>query len=287
MDQVRMRLTACLGAAGLILGCCAFLCACSADRGGNGPKHARTVRLVTTFSTSESGLLEAILPVFEEKSGLKVQAAILGSGAAMDTAMSGGADVVLTHDRDAENTFVKAGYGLNRRDLMANEFVLLGPPADPAGIAGAKNVLDALETIRAGSHRFVSRGDRSGTHSRELSLWRLTGSEPAGAWYATSGSGMLATLRQASAAGAYVFADRSTYLRHQDELDLVIAVAGDSRLVNTYGVIAVNPAKIPGANYAGAMALIEFLVSPEGQELIGNFGADRYGSGLFVPIAER
>ena len=287
MNQVRLRLAVRLRAGGLILGCLAALSACSPGARNDDPQFAKTVRLVATFSAGDSGLLDAILPVFADESGLAVQVSILGSGEAIDAAMQGRADVVLTHDRDAENTFVKAGYGLNRRDIMSNEFVLLSPPSDPAGIVGARNVVDALNTIRDGGHRFVSRGDRSGTHNRELALWRLSGGEPAGEWYGSTGSGMLSTLRRASAAGAYALTDRSTYLQHQGELDLVIAVGDDSRLVNTYGVIAVNPARISGVNYPGAMALIEFLVSPRGQELIGNYGVDRFGSGLFVPIAAR
>jgi tungstate transport system substrate-binding protein len=287
MDQARVRLAVCLGAGGLILGCLACLPACSPGGQGDHPQFAQTVRLAATFSAGDSGLLDTILPVFEDETGLTVQVSILASGAAIDAAMQGHADVVLTHDRNAENTFMKAGYGLNRRDVMSNEFVLLGPPSDPAGIVGARNLVDALNAIREGGHRFVSRGDRSGTHTRELDLWRLAGGDPAGEWYEASGSGMLSTLRRASAAGAYVLADRSTYLQHEGELDLVVAVSNDSRLVITYGAIAVNPAMIPGANYPGAMALIEFLVSPQGQQLIGEYGADRFGSGLFVPIAAR
>jgi len=287
MGKVPWRRVACLTTAGALCCCLALLAACGSNQSGSSPAQSRTVRLTATFSTSDSGLLAAILPVFERDSGLSVEVTIVGSSAAIDAARQGAADLVLTHDRKAENTFVKEGYGLNRRDLMSNDFILLAPPADPAGIIGWKNVRDAFAAIREGRHPFISRGDRSGTHNREISLWHLTDGDPAGPWYVSAMTGMLETLQLASNAGAYVLTDRSTFRQHQNQLDLVIAVENDSRLTNTYSVIAVNPAQVPNVNFTGAMKLIEFLVSPQGQWLIGEYGADRFGTGLFAPAAAR
>lgn len=242
------------------------------------------LRLATTTSTVDSGLMDILIPVFESKYNIKVDVFARGSGAALDAARQGKADVALTHARKAENTFITEGYGVNRKDVMYNDYVIVGPPEDPAEVKKTKDVLSALEQIYQKKTPFVSRGDDSGTHHREIELWELIQKDPSGRWYHVSKGGMLKTLKTASELNAYVISDRSTYLFNEDELDLVIVFEGDKLLFNIYGVTAVNPIKVPGANLRAAMLFVDFITSLECQEIIAGYGKLRHGKSLFVPL---
>ena len=256
---------------------------------GNGPAEEapreRVLCLATTTSTQQSGLLDILLPIFEARHSLRVKVTPAGSGEAIRLAREGEADVVLVHSRKLEDQFVAEGHGLNRRDVMYNDFVLLGPPDDPANIRGQSNTVESLAAIAKEQASFVTRGDNSGTHARELELWKLVGVEPEGDWYHSSGTSMLSALKSASQRKAYTLSDRGTFLFNETELDLVVMHEGDERLFNPYGVIAVNPARHPNVNYEGAMQFIEFITSSEGQELIQGHGRVRFSRPLFQPMA--
>jgi tungstate transport system substrate-binding protein len=240
------------------------------------------LKLATTTSTDNSGLLQVLLPPFEEMFDARVDVIAVGTGKALALGMNGDVDIVLVHARSAEDQFVKDGYGVNRRDVMYNDFIILGPADDPAGVKGMKNASAALKTISAKEVPFASRGDDSGTHKREKSLWDEIGMAPAGDWYMETGQGMGTTLQVADEKQAYTIADRGTYLAYKDKISLGILVEGDTkRLANPYGVIAVNPAKHAHANYVYAMALIGWLTSVEGQKIIGEY--KRFGELLFYP----
>jgi tungstate transport system substrate-binding protein len=245
------------------------------------------LRLSTTTSTETSGLLYELLPPFEKRFNVKVDVISVGSGKAMKLGENGDADVVLVHERDLEDKFVAAGYGINRRDVMHNDFVIIGPGTDPAGVSKAKTAAEAFKLIAKKRATFVSRGDKSGTHSKELSLWTKAGGKPAGSWYMESGMGMGEVLIMASEKGAYTLTDRGTYLAFQKggKIDLPLLFEGDPTLFNPYGIIAVNPARHSSVNYIMAMALIGWVTSPEGQRIIADFGKERYGSPLFYPDA--
>lgn len=255
--------------------------------------------LATTTSTENSGLLAAILPDFEAKYGASVEVIAVGTGQAIELGENGDADVVLVHARDREDAFVDAGYGVNRQDVMYNDFVLIGPEADPAGIKGMTDVAAALTQIAETNSLFISRGDDSGTHIKEQTLWQATGLpldevkdledpekityKPQGDWYQSIGQGMGATLTIADEQQAYTLSDRATYLaRTLEGIDLVILVEGDSRLFNPYGVIAVNPELHPTVNAEGAAAFIDWMTSLETQQLISEFGVAEFGQPLFV-----
>ena len=259
--------------------------------------------LATTTSTQDSGLLEVILPDFEARYGASVEVVAVGTGQALELGKNGDADVVLVHARKQEDEFVAQGFGINRQDVMYNDFVIVGPSADPAGIKGLTDVGAALTKIAETKSIFVSRGDNSGTHTKEQTLWQATSiplidatsvisperthKQPEGDWYLSIGQGMGATLTLANEQQAYTLSDRSTFLaRKLEGLDLEILVEGDSRLFNPYGVIAVNPDKHPTVNAAGAQAFIEWLTSLETQQLISQFGQDKFGQSLFVPTSE-
>ncbi|POG55334.1 substrate-binding domain-containing protein [Haloferax marisrubri] len=244
--------------------------------------------LATTTSTYDTGLLDALNPVFEEKFNARVKTISQGTGAAIETARNGDADVILVHARGAEDEFLQEGYGVNRRDVMFNDFVVVGPADDPAGISGMESAADAFATIADAEATFVSRGDDSGTNKKELLIWEAADVEPSGTWYREIGKGMGDTLVQADQSGAYTLADRGTFLATQDNIDLEIQVQGPLKggptiLKNPYGVIPVNPAMYPDVNYSLAMAYAGFLTSPEGQEIISNYTAN--GSQLFFPNA--
>jgi len=240
------------------------------------------LKLATTTSTDNSGLLEALLPPFEKMFGVRVDVIAVGTGKALALGRNGDVDVVLVHARSAEDQFVKDGSGINRRDVMYNDFVILGPVDDPAGVKGTKNAVTALETISAKDTPFASRGDNSGTHKREKSLWEEAKISPSGKWYMETGQGMGATLQIASEKQAYTIADRGTYLALKDKLDLVVLVEGDTkRLINPYGIIAVNPAKHPHVNYVYAMSLIGWITSVKGQKIISEY--KRFDELLFHP----
>lgn len=244
------------------------------------------LRLATTTSTVGSGLLDELIPVFEEISEYKVEILSKGTGASLQLARDGGADVVLVHARIEEDLFISEGFGVNRRDVMYNDFVLLGPAEDPAGISGGRDVDEALKKILESQSPFYSRGDNSGTHLREQLLWGNAGIFPHSDHYYLSGKGMLDTLKEADQMGAYVLSDRSTYLFNRQSLNLLIHVEGDSELFNPYGIIAVNPLMVEEVNFEGAMALIDFITSKEGQEIIGKYGTDRFGQPLFIPMSD-
>ena len=243
------------------------------------------VILSTTTSTQDSGLLDVLVPMFEERTGLTVKTIAVGTGQALALAARGEADVTLAHAPALEKQYVADGRLLNRRLVMYNDFVVLGPGADPAGIRGARRAAEAFRRIATARARFVSRGDKSGTHTRELALWTAAGLTPASPWYIESGQGMGATLGIAADRRAYTLADRATYLAFTRRVALKILVEGDPRLLNIYSVMEVNPANGPRVNAAGGRRFAAFMLAPETQRLIGAFGVDTYGQALFVPIA--
>ncbi|HEX9496593.1 MAG TPA: substrate-binding domain-containing protein [Candidatus Limnocylindria bacterium] len=249
------------------------------------PSPARPdLLLATTTSTQDSGLLDVLIPDFEKKTGYKVKTSAVGTGAALAIGARGDADVVLVHAASLEQDFMKQGNGERRLFVMHNDFVLVGPPADPAKVKG-KPVLDALKTLAAAQAPFISRGDNSGTDVLERSLWKQAGISPAKPWYVEAATGMGQTLQIASEKNAYTITDRATYLARKATLQLAILNGGDPPLLNFYHVITVNPAKFPKVNSAGANAFADFLVEPGTQKLIASFGVDKYGQQLFFPDA--
>ena len=242
----------------------------------------------TTTSVYDTGLLDRLNAAFGERFGVMVKVIAVGTGAALRLAREGNVDLVLVHARAAEDEFLRGGWGINRRDVMYNDFVLVGPPDDPAGVGGLKSVAEAFRRIAESRARFLSRGDDSGTHKRELSLWEVAGVTPDAPWYMESGKGQGDNLVQASLMRAYTLTDRGTFISLQERLELLVLVegplnGGDPLLMNPYGVIAVNPAVYPNRNYIMAMAYIGFLTSPEGQHIIEEFRVN--GERLFVPMA--
>jgi len=248
-----------------------------------GDAALRSIKLATTTSTDNSGLLAELLPPFQAKYGIEVQVIAVGTGKAIRHGENGDVDVILVHARGAEDRFVEQGFGVNRRDVMHNDFVILGPAEDPAGVGGTPDVAEALKKVAAAKSYFVSRGDDSGTHKKEMELWAAAGVEPGGDWYLPAGQGMGAVLTIANEKGAYAMTDRGTYLAFRDKLTLEVVVEGDKRLFNPYGVIAVNPAKHGQAKYVDAMTFIGWLTSPEGQSIVGGF--KKGGEVLFTPDA--
>jgi tungstate transport system substrate-binding protein len=240
--------------------------------------------LATTTSTADSGLLDFILPVFTEKTGVTVDVIAVGTGQALELGENGDADVLLVHARALEDAFMEAGHGVRREDVMYNDFVIVGPPDDPAGIKGKGKSANALDMISQAGATFVSRGDESGTHVKEKALWADAGIEPAGDWYVSAGQGMGDVLVMANEQLAYTMSDRATYLALKLEgIELEIMVEGDPILFNPYGVIAVNPDKSLEINNDLANQFIDWLISLETQELIGTFGVDTFGAPLFIP----
>jgi tungstate transport system substrate-binding protein len=246
----------------------------------------RFIVVASTTSTEDSGLFKHILPLFKARAGIDVRVVAQGTGQALDTGRRGDADVVFVHAKAAEEKFVAEGAGVRRQPVMYNDFVLIGPASDPAGVRGTKDIVAALRAIHAKGIPFVSRGDRSGTHQAELALWQAAGIDIAqqkGPWYRDIGQGMGAALNTASASNAHVLADRGTWLSFRNRGDLVIAVEGDRRLFNQYGVILVNPAKHPHVKKDLGQAFIDWLVSPEGQKAIADYKIG--GEQLFYPNA--
>ena len=244
--------------------------------------------VASTTSTEQSGLFGYLLPLFTQKTGIQVRVVALGTGQALDLARRGDADVAFVHARAAEEKFVADGEGVKRFPVMYNDFVLIGPKSDPANVAGGKDIVAALTKIEAAKAPFVSRGDRSGTHMAELDLWKASGidlEKAKGPWYREIGQGMGAALNTANAMNAYVLSDRGTWLSFKNRGDLVIAVEGDKLLFNQYGVILVNPEKIPSVKKELGQAFIDFVLSPEGQGIIANYKID--GQQLFFPNAEK
>ncbi|HUT76737.1 MAG TPA: substrate-binding domain-containing protein [Polyangia bacterium] len=245
------------------------------------PAHVelRPVVLATTTSTADTGLLDVLVPLFEKGSGLRIKAVAVGTGQALELGRRGEADVLLVHAPEQELEFIAAGHGKRHRAVMHNDFVIVGPATDPAGIAGGREAAGAMARIAAGGHPWISRGDESGTHTKERALWKSAGAQLAGGWYVETGQGMGATLRVASERQAYTLSDRSTFLATAN-LDLAVAVEGDAGLGNYYHVIEVVGPKV---NAAGAAAVADFLVSQEAQTAIGAF--DVRGQRLFFPDA--
>ncbi|GAB6880277.1 extracellular solute-binding protein [Halorubrum gandharaense] len=258
------------------------------DEGEAAGISGETLTLTTTTSTYDTGLLDEVNLAFEERFGVTVDAVAQGTGAALETGRGGDADVIMVHARSQEDAFMREGYGVNRRDLMFNDFVVVGPEDDPAGIDGMDEVTEAFATIAETESVFVSRGDNSGTHTKEREIWEAAGVEPGGEWYREAGSGMGEVLNQANGTPAYTLADRGTYLSMMGELDISIRVegpieGGPALLENPYGVIPVNPGVHEDTNYDLAMAYVGFITSQEGQELIGEYTVE--GEQLFFPEA--
>ncbi len=248
-------------------------------------KDNNQIILATTTSTQDSGLLDFLLPTFQEKSGFIVKTIAVGTGKALKMAEDGNADILLVHAPSAEKELVDNGFGIDRSLVMHNDFVIVGPPNDPAGISGNKIAIDAFRQILISNSPFVTRGDDSGTHKKELTFWVEIDDIPKGNQYLETGQGMAATLRIASEKGAYTLTDRATLLSNQDFVDLAILVEGDNQLLNVYHVISVNPTIWPQVNYVGAQAFTSYLLAAETQALIGDFGVDLYDQPLFFPDA--
>ena len=245
----------------------------------------RNLILATTTSTQDSGLLDELIPLFEEKTGFRVKTIAVGSGEALKMSGRGDVDVVLAHAPAEEQKYVDDGSIVNRQLVMHNDFLIVGPESDPAGIKGLRHASDAIAKISAVKAAFVSRGDNSGTHIREQSLWKEAGIEPSGDWYIEAGQGMGATLLIASEKQAYTLVDGGTFLAMMDKLDLTSLVEGDEVLLNLYSVSEVNPAKFPKANNVGARAFSDFIRDPDIQAIIGKFGIAKFGQPLFFPDA--
>ena len=248
----------------------------------------RFITVASTTSTEQSGLFKHLLPAFEQKTGIQVRVVALGTGQSLDMGKRGDADVVFVHARPLEEKFVAEGFGVQRFEVMYNDFVLVGPKSDPAKIGGSMNTVAALQKIKAAQAPFASRGDKSGTHFAELELWKIAGIDIAkdkGPWYRDTGSGMGSTLNTASGMNAYALTDRGTWLSFKNRGELVISVEGDQRLFNQYGVILVNPAKHPHVKKEMGQAFIDWVISLEGQKAIAEYKIG--GEQLFFPNAKR
>lgn len=250
---------------------------------GSDAAPAGPLRVATSASLQHSGLFEALAQRFEASLGKALEPSFVGTGQALALGRDGQADMVWVHSRSSEDAFVAEGYGVNRCDVMHSDYVILGPPDDPARIGGLASAVDAFLAISKAGAPFVSRGDASGNHDRERAIWKLCGVDPGAPWYASLGAGMWATLEQASARGAHALSDLQTYVVNRDELRSIILVRGDERLQNGYAVIAVNPTRVSGVESSGAMDFVDFLSSPPERELIADFGRHEYGVSLFVP----
>ena len=248
----------------------------------------KTVILATTTSTQDSGLLDVLIPIFEKQTGYFVKTIAVGSGQAMAMGQKGEADVLLVHSPAAEEKFVAEGFGINRRLIMHNDFIIVGPSDDPAKIKGLKLASEAFKKIASANALFLSRSDKSGTHSKEMDIWKASGIKPEGEkWYQQTGLGMGQTLNVTAEKKGYTLADRGTYLAMKKNLGLDILVEGDAILLNIYHVIEVNPAKWPKVNVPGGKAFADFMVSKETQAVIKTFGVDKFGSPLFFPDADK
>jgi tungstate transport system substrate-binding protein len=250
----------------------------------------RSLLLATTTSTQDSGLLDVLVPLFEEQTGYQVKVVAVGTGQALQMGQVGNADVLLVHAPSSEKTYMAGGYGKDRLLVMHNDFIIVGPASDPAGIKGDATAVDAFKKIAAASSTFISRGDQSGTNTKELALWKTAGLDPANqkpAWYVESGQGMGATLTIASEKAAYTLTDRATYLASKANLQLDVLVEKDNSLLNIYHVITVNPDKWPKVNYDGAIAFAKWITEPATQDVIGKFGVEKYGQQLFIPDATK
>jgi tungstate transport system substrate-binding protein len=260
--------------------------ACTGARVGEAAE-SKSVILATTTSTQDTGILDVLVPFFEQKSGYSVKVISVGTGQSLALAAKGDADVALVHAPSLEKKYVGEGKLLNRRLVMYNDFVIIGPKEDPAKIKTAKGAREAMQRIAQSQSRFVSRGDNSGTHSLEKALWGEAQIKPQGAWYIEAGQGMAATLGIANERNAYSITDRGTYLALRKRLALPIIAEGDRALLNIYSVMEVNPANGPRINAAGGKAFADFMISPEAQAVIKTYGTEKFGEALFVPVAGR
>lgn len=248
------------------------------------PTHANEpLRLATTTSTENTGLLSELLPIFTQQTGINVEVIAVGTGKALQIAQNGDADVVMVHARQAEDIFIAKGFGVNRRDVMENDFIIIGPSDDPAAIKNKKNTINALQAIATAQTEFISRGDNSGTHKKENIMWKHAKIQPQGSWYKEVGQGMGKVILMANELNAYTLTDRGTWLAYQDKLSLTILNEGGVLLKNPYGIIAVNPALHSDIQYIKAMSLIAWITSPTGQMLINRF--QKNGQQLFYPTA--
>lgn len=252
---------------------------------GIGCSGGNSIILATTTSTQDSGLLDVLVPMFEDETGYTVKTIAVGSGQAIRLGAEGEADVILAHSPKAEEEFVRQGNSESRREVMHNDFVIVGPVHDPARAAGAESAPGALGRIADSGSLFVSRGDESGTHSQELALWSNWGMDPDGSWYQETGQGMGATLTVTNDKRGYTLSDRGTFLAQKDNFDLGVVFEGDSRLFNPYTVMVVNPERHAKVNVEGARAFAEFITSASAQEVIRTFGVEEFGEPLFVPDA--
>ena len=270
----------------LVLGACAPA-ATPAPTEPPAPANPNII-LATTTSTQDSGLLDVLIPLFEAESGYTVQTIAVGSGEAMKMGEEGNADVLLVHAPASEVTFMDAGNGKDRFLVMHNDFIIVGPAADSAVIKGMAIAKEAFAAIFNTGAPFITRGDDSGTHKKELALWKSAEVDPAGqAWYVETGQGMGASMIVASEKEAYILTDRATYLANKDNYQLEILVEGDTSLLNVYHVITVNPDKWPKVNYEGALAFANFMIAPATQDVIGQFGVEKFGAPLFFPDADK
>ena len=244
----------------------------------------KKITLATTTSTQDSGLLDYLLPKFTDETGVNVEVIAVGTGQALQLGKDGNADVLLVHSRAKEDEFMTAGDGVRREDVMYNDFVIVGPESDPAGLKGMTSAIEAFTKISTAQSEFISRGDDSGTHTKELGIWKKAGIEPQGDWYVSAGQGMGEVLTMAQEQSAYTLSDRATYLaRTKEGLDLVILVEGDKDLFNPYGVIAVNPEKNAEIDQNLSNQFIDWLISLPVQEEISKFGLEDFGQSLFIP----
>ena len=266
----------------------ALVAGCSSPSATTTPPKQTNPEIImsSTTSTGDSGLMDVLIPMFEQKTGYHIKPIYVGTGAALANGERGDADVLLVHAPTSEVAFMQAGHGIERKLVMHNDFVIVGPASDPAAIKGTAKASDALKKIAGAQGIFISRGDDSGTNKMEISLWKTASVDPAGqGWYQSSGQGMGATLNIASEKAAYTLTDRATYLANKSNLSLDILVEGDPVLLNIYHVIVVNPNKSDQINVDGAKAFADFMVSPEAQEAIRTFGVDKFGQPLFFPDA--
>lgn len=249
------------------------------------PTQSRDIILATTTSTRDAGLLDTLVPIFERQTGYRVKVIAVGSGQALEMGRRGDADVVLSHAPEAERALTDSGYFSSRRLVMHNDFLIVGPAADPAGLRGMNDAVAALRRISDKKRSFISRGDQSGTHKLEQKLWRIAGIQVpgAGSWYIDAGHGMGETLQMADEKRAYTISDRATYLAWRDRLQLNPMVEGDTLLYNVYHVLELNPRNAPRINVVGGRAFADFMVAPTTQTLIGDFGKARFGQSLFIP----
>jgi tungstate transport system substrate-binding protein len=244
--------------------------------------------LATTTSTQDSGLLDILVPMFQEQTGYVIQTIAVGSGEAMKMGEEGNADVLLVHAPPSEVAFMEAGNGTDRLLVMHNDFIIVGPASDPAGIKGMTSAVQAFKAIYESGSAFITRGDDSGTHKKELALWKSAALDPTSqAWYLETGQGMGASMIVASEKEGYILTDRATYLANKENYQLELLAQGDNSLLNVYHVITVNPAKWPKVNYDGAVAFASFLTDPATQKVIAEFGVDKFGQPLFYPDADK